>query len=390
MKIRLAPLLVSVIVAAAAFATKTGPTYNFDNVFYLGIAEEYRGYSLAEAHDSVYAQIKAALPQADYAKILSDGTPDDLVRIPSYESAESYGQQLPFYSIKPVYPLLIAAFRHFGVNGVTASFCISAISLGLLAALCCSWLSRYYAPWTAAAITVLLAFSSGVFNLGVDPRPDALYAAVVLGILALSARLPRLSPLVTGLMLLSILVRPDAIIFCVMMCFAWMVVNPRDYFRPLVTLGLSVVLYFADTKMHQSYSWGLLMYHAYINYLPYPRTHPASVNLSDLVRIYVKFGQPTYSQAFITMLLAAVSALVANLATSPVRSQLVAFSAALVATLPLHFLVHPSDNLRVRSAYYIASLILLLIAVARAANKVMDHGDPIARRWLLASPVASE
>jgi hypothetical protein len=380
LKHRLAPLIVFLIVAGAALATKTGPTYNFDNVFYLGFAEEIRGQTISEAHQSAYAQINAALPKEDYEKILSDGTADDLVRIPSATNVEVYRQQIPFYSIKPVYPLLIAVFRSVGVNGVNASFWISAVSLGLLAALCCSWLSRHYAVGLSAAVAVLIALSGGIFNLGVDPRPDALYAAVVIGTLMLTVRSARLSGVLIALMLFSMLVRPDAIILCVLMSLAWLVTKPRDYARPLIALALCLALYVGVTRVMGAYSWPTLMYHAYINYLPYPQTQPSVVHAADLLHIYAKFGQPIYSESFLTMLLVAVLALIGALVTAPLRSPLVVFSAALVLTLPLHFLVHPSDNMRVRSAYYIAALIFRLIAISKSAVRA----SPAMRRWVFA------
>jgi hypothetical protein len=213
-KYRVAPLVVFLIVAAAALMVKPGPTYNWDNLFYLGFAEQIRGATIADAHRSAYAQAKAALPMEDYAKLIADGTADDLVRGPAAADAESYGQQIPFYSVKPMYPLLIAAFRHFGVNGVRASFWLSAAALGLLAALCCAWLARYYSIGLSAAMTLLMVFSSGVFHLGVDPRPDALYCAAVIGTLMLSLRAPRLSGGLIALMLLCMLIRPDALILC--------------------------------------------------------------------------------------------------------------------------------------------------------------------------------
>jgi hypothetical protein len=385
LKNRLAPLVVFLIVAAAALATKSGPTYNFDNVFYLGVAERMLGHPIEEAHRSAYEQIRVALPPEDYQKILSDGTPDDLVRIPSANNVEAYRQQLPFYSVKPVYPLLIAGFRIFGVNGVIASLWISAVSLGLLAAMCCSWLGRYYSGAAAAVLSVLIALSAGVFNLGVDPRPDALYAAVVLGMLMLTVRTPRLSAALVALMLFSMLVRPDAIILCLLLCGAWMLLRPGEYGRPLVGIGLCVLLYMSVTRITGAYSWPVLMYHAYIAYQPYPETHPSAVHAVDLLHIYLKYGQPIYSQTFLTMLAVAVAALVASLLVEPLRSAPVACSAVLVLTLPLHFLVHPSDNMRVRSAYYVAALILLLIAVAKAARNVA----PPVSRWLLAPQSAA-
>jgi hypothetical protein len=158
-----------------------------------------------------------------------------------------------------------------------------------------------------------------------------------------------------------------------------MVIRPGESLRPVIALILCVALYLGVSRATGAYSWPTLMYHAYINYLPYPQTQPPKVHAADLVHIYLKFGQPLYSQTFLTMLLMAVLALIATALTGPARGPLVVFSAAIVVTLPLHFLVHPSDNLRVRSAYYIASLVLLLIAVSHAAGAA-----PVSvRRWLL-------
>jgi len=383
---KLAPLIVFVIVAVAALTVKTGPTYNWDNLFYLGFAEQIRGDSIAQAHESAYGQARAVLPKADYDRLISDGTPDDLVRGPAAQDAEAFRQQIPFYSVKPVYPLLIASFRCLGVNGVIASFWISAAALGLLAALCCGWLSRHYAVGISMAITLLIAFSSGVFNLGVDPRPDALYCAAVIGTLMLSVRSARLTGPLIALMLLCMLIRPDAIILCVFMCLAWMIIRPGEYLRPLIALALCVALYLGVSRAMGAYSWPTLMYHAYIHYLPYPQTHPSRVHVGDLVHIYLKFGQPLYSQTFLTMLLMAVLALLATALTGPARTPLVVFSAVLVLTLPLHFLVHPSDNLRVRSAYYVASLILLLIAISNAAAAAPAS----VQRWLLRDQTRTE
>ena len=181
-------------------------------------------------------------------------------------------------------------------------------------------------------------------------------------------------------MLLSMLVRPDAIILCVFLCLAWLLIRPGEYRRPLLGMALCITLYLGVTRIVGAYSWLTLMYHAYINYLPHPRTHPYAVHAADLLRIYLKFGQPLFSQSFLTMLLMAVLALLAALATAPLRSPQTALATVIVVTLPLHFLVHPSDNLRVRGAYYIAAFIFLLIAISNAAA---ISAAPNVRRWLL-------
>jgi hypothetical protein len=252
-----------------------------------------------------------------------------------------------------------------GVNGVVASFWISAAALGALAALCCLWLQERYAPGVSMTLGCLVALSSGVFNLGVDPRPDALYAVAVVALSMMAVRARGATWPLVLLFPCAILIRPDAVLMCVAVAVCWWLVSTAEWRKPVASLFLSAACYAAVTRWAGSYGWLTLMRHCCIKYLPYPATQPIAAGLHDLLHIYVRYGQPIYSQTFLTMVLVSVAAIIAALLTQPWRSAPVLLAFAMLTTIGLNFLVHPVDNLRVRSAYYVVSLLMLLSSLGR-------------------------
>jgi hypothetical protein len=360
---RLAPVLAFVFVTSVARYTQ--PVYNWDNLFYIGLAEMARGATVADAQHSAFAQARAALPVAEYERLIRNESPDDPLRTLVANDTEAFRQQLPFYAVKPIYPALILASRAMGVNGVVASFWISAAALGALAALCCLWLQQRYASGVSATLGCLVTFSSGVFNLGVDPRPDALYAVAVVALSMMAVRARGATWPLALLFPCAILIRPDAVLMCVAVAVCWWLINAAEWRKPVASLFLSAACYTAVTRLAGSYSWLTLMHHCCIKYLPYPATQPIAASLHDLLHIYVRYGQPVYSQTFLTMVLVSVAAIIAALLTHPWRSAPVLLAIAMLTTIGLSFLVHPVDNLRVRSAYYVVSLLMLLSSLGR-------------------------
>jgi hypothetical protein len=170
------------------------------------------------------------------------------------------------------------------------------------------------------------------------------------------------------------------VLLCAAVTVCWWLIDTSAWRKPVAALLLAAACYAAVTRLAGSYSWLTLMRHCCIKYLPYPATQPAAATLHDLVRIYAHYGQPLYSQTFLTMVLVSVAAIFAALLTQPWRSAPVLVATAMLVTSGLNFLVHPVDNLRVRSAYYVVSLLILLTSLA---NRRVELPEWL-RRHLLA------
>ena len=116
----------------------------------------------------------------DAIKPISSGAEiqvDNPYRVDVAKNPYHFAEQLPFYSIKPLYVELIKVIHHAGMPFPRATIIISAVSNFLLAAILWLWLGAYVTGWSLAAACSLIMLSPNILALARWATPDCLATA---------------------------------------------------------------------------------------------------------------------------------------------------------------------------------------------------------------------
>ena len=141
-------------------------------------------------------------------------------------SVEAFLVQLPMYTVKALYVAIIAVVVQLGGSSISAPFQISAVAYGGLAVLILLALARVASTLVMFAVGLALLLSPPFLEVGRLSTPDALSACLVFG--GLYALVFAARPLTgAGLLLLSIVARPNNVVLCVALASWWWWKNPR-------------------------------------------------------------------------------------------------------------------------------------------------------------------
>src|ERR1700687_4624230 len=99
---------------------------------------------------AIHAAAYSTLPASTY---LAFSSSDDPYRKDMAENAYHFVEQLPFYSVKPLYVTAVQIFRWAGLSYPYALVIPSSLSFLFIAVLVRNWLSIYYTPWIAVALS---------------------------------------------------------------------------------------------------------------------------------------------------------------------------------------------------------------------------------------------
>lgn len=266
---------------AAYFAAR--PTYNWDMVAYVAVALLDEGTAADRVHDVTYDLAKQAEPAAAYAD-LTDG--NDYRRLVAGDAAR-FAEQLPFYTVKPVYPWLMSLLHRAGIELVAASVAIAAAAYAGISLLLYIWLVRWLKPLVAVPVMALLALCPYLTPLAHLSTPDSLS---VLTLLATLFCLTEAISVAAGLVLLAlaILVRPENVVYAVVLP-AWLAWTGR--LRPLraaAAILVMIAVYLATTRWSGNYGWTTLFYFTYVDDTIDLARFVSPLGLGDYVRIYVQ------------------------------------------------------------------------------------------------------
>ena len=292
----LAPLLAMlvVLIAVGAYALYR-PAANADLVDYIATVQQWRGLSGQALSDATYRELEAYLTPAQYADVTGTAGDPSLNRNVYLRALaadpSALEEQIPFYSVKPLYPGLMLGLGAIGIPLGLASVLISATAYVLLGVLLLIWFRRHLGPWTSTLMASLLVISPPFWVLSQLSSPDALALLLVASAALAFAELrrPGLSIVV---LLIAILARPNAALIAIALIGVASVARPTSgvRLRPIWAVG-GVVATVAVTLVLQSvsenYGLGTLYYHAVVAYLPHPAQGAPAVPLADVAREYV-------------------------------------------------------------------------------------------------------
>ncbi|MEO6169003.1 MAG: hypothetical protein ABIO46_01695, partial [Chitinophagales bacterium] len=172
-------------------------------------------HNIDSVHTATYRHAQSELPPAAFEK-LTDASND--YRKKNFENAAYFHEQLPLYSIKPFYVLLIYLFYKAGVSLIAATILPSVLSYICIGALLFLWMSGIISLLKALIFSVLIMLSPPMWEIALSATPDALsgFLAFLAFFLIVEKR-----KIIAGLslLLLCITVRIDFVFLALMTLF---------------------------------------------------------------------------------------------------------------------------------------------------------------------------
>ena len=270
------------------------PLYNWDMIPYVAIALLDAGQPADTLREKTYDIIKESTPVERHEFLLggSNYKKDTYIRGADYRymvarDSKIFANQLPFYTVKPVYPALMSLFVRAGVNPVTATMVISGAAYAAICLLLYVWISRWLNPAISLVITALLSLNPILTPLAQLATPDALSVFVLLlgTFFVFETKFLRSG---IGIFIASILIRPENIIYAFI--FLGFLAAIRKLPLTSCAIGLCVAfgIYFAETRLSQNYGWSTLFYFTFIDWRILEGAPASSLGLSDYAHIYAK------------------------------------------------------------------------------------------------------
>ncbi len=269
-------LLAALSVAAWAVLK---PHYEWDVLGYMASALSFEETDKKSIHTQVYALAHAAMPLQAYTELVSQ-TP---YRRDMYADYDHFAQQIPFYSIRPLYVGAIYLLNKAGVNLARAPGVVSALAYFAIAVVLLLWINNYIAGVNGIGLPLLLILSPPMLMIAREMTPDALSAAVLIAAVYLLAEKRAL----TGFALLtlaSVWIKTDNVIYALIL-FSYLLVFGKDRlalsfanFALLVAGAVASCL--AIDLAAGNYGWSTVFHHTFVQFITNPAEQRFPVSFS--------------------------------------------------------------------------------------------------------------
>lgn len=378
------------VVALIAGTTFVGthPRYGWDMLGYVGVIESWHTSDSRLIQYTAYSAIRQV---PEYSELTGAAAcqPEayGAYRADLAHNSEHFSQQLIFYSVKPLYVLIVSAIHRLGLSYAKSFAVVSAVSYFALGWITWLWLSRYWPKWPTLGFCVLVMIDPEIMAVGRATSPDALALAALGSSLFLLLEYPA-SIWGPCLLLISLWIRPDALILVGALLITLLLLQVdselqfgnggaadfinlfwiqlkrnRGWLLLAATASLSfIIIQWAG----RPYSWRVLFYHSFIGYLVAPADSIVRVTPQMFVRILAVNFRTLLGNSAIAMVL-----LMGFLVTLLHPRQNYRFvTVAVIASVLLHFFFYPSDAARFHvPATFFVPVSLLVACAAFALNK---------------------
>ena len=191
--------LMLIVISLACIAM---PKCNFDGVFYSALASGSNDPLVLQGAGAEFLS-----HQSDRSELNASPYENDMMI-----NADHFKQQLPFYSVKPLYVLLLRVLHICGA-GWRSGAIISAICYFLLGVVVHRWLGAHYANLSVSLYAASLMLSPTLLQIVRWTSPDLV--SILISVTAIWCILELRKPLSAAVLLLAgIWVRPETVVFC--------------------------------------------------------------------------------------------------------------------------------------------------------------------------------
>ncbi|MDO9318407.1 MAG: hypothetical protein Q7V56_09420 [Gammaproteobacteria bacterium] len=265
--------------------------YTWDVVGYVGAALSWQTSDPLAIHTQTYELLRLELPEQAFAGLVGGPYATAMA-----SNAEQFYSQLDMYRIKPLYVGLLNLLDAVGLSLVDAGKMLSVVPAGLLCILIYVWLKRHVSANFALSITVLLSLCSRLFDVARVILPDSLSALILVLAVYLLLERPAATRWAFSLLVLSILVRTNNILFVTPLLIyvgyaesrlrGWQSIEVR---RSAIALVVAVICYFVVSASF-NHQWWRLFHHTFIE------------SIADMNAFAVSFSFDQYLQVLGTRL----------------------------------------------------------------------------------------
>ena len=283
---------------------------------------------------------------------------DNPYRVDVAANPYHFTEQLPFYSIKPIYIALIRALHRTGMPFQKAAVAISAASSFVLALLLWYWLGAYLAGLPLVAACALIMLSPNILVLSRWATPDCL--ATTIAAIGLYLILERKSYFWgSSALLLDVWVRTDALVLAGIVFAVLLLCRRLDTAQFLALSILALGSYFTINHFGGNYGWPALFYNSFSGGLAAPGE--AVLHLSPSA-----YAHQVVRGAFLWLISGgfALYVLLGALAIWLNRSSLYTYMvSAVLAARVVSYLLYPNGDQRYTAVLFVLVLVSLVIAV---------------------------
>jgi hypothetical protein len=325
------------------------PEYSWDLLGYIGSAVD--STDARTIHDVAFDAIRPVAAKKDIQV-------DNPYRVDVAANAYHFAEQMPFYSIKPVYVALIKGEHRLGIPLPRAAVAISAVSNFLLALLVWRWLSPYLAGLPLAASCTLIMLSPNILELSRWATPDSLATLVAaLGIYLILER--NLYFWGCSFLVFDIWVRTDVLVLAGIVFLVLLLRGKLDFAQFASLCVLSLGSYFAINYFAGNYGWPALFYNSFMGGLTTPGETLIHFSRSAYLHQFVRGAYLwLISGSFALYLLLGGLAIWLN--RSSLYTDMVA---AVLTSRVVSYVLYPNGDQRYTAVLFVLIPVALVIAV---------------------------
>jgi len=269
-----------------SYLARHTPT-NWDMLAYSWLALPDSEFSAEEKFTETYRLARSKLADKDYNQLLGRlPLVDETYREKVSQDPKLFEQQLGFYRVKPAMPLAMRGLGAFGLDPLDAGKYIVLFSyfcFGLLFFMALrSLVPTPIAATAAAAYGAIILFTTSV---GWQITPDALSCLVLCGAFYVY-QIKGNSAAAMGLLILSVLVRPDNAILCgvILISSTLLRIGSRKWL--LIAAILLSLEYWALISSVNYYGWSAHFYVTFVERIADIKDFQSSLSFSDYVARY--------------------------------------------------------------------------------------------------------
>jgi len=255
----------------------TQPYMNWDIVTYTGTVLSWKYKDAQTLYTATAELLKAELPDWVYKQVWLDS---ELT-----QNAKAFAQQLPFYTVKPLYTGSMGLLHKLGATLTASSWIISALSMaGLLALMLFLPPKRLHLIWLPGIAALLWLGPWPMADLARFSTPDALSLFLVMAAAASWLRWKNWL-LLALLGMLATLARPDCMLLVAMLGFASLLPLAGSYrlkpWQGVIVIGAAITTYIASNLLMGGYGWEKLFVYNFLEKTPYPADATRRITLHD-------------------------------------------------------------------------------------------------------------
>jgi len=344
---------VALFAGLSAFALKQ-PTYSWDLVGYIG------------------SSISTADPQIIYRETFNAIQPirsnkgiqlENPYRADVAANPYHFSEQLPLYSIKPAYVLLIKSLHRVGLPYPKSAVVISAASNFALAILLWFWLGAHLEGVALFGASTLVMLSPNVLELSRWATPDALAMFVAAaGLYLILARDKYFWG--SALLVIDVWIRTDSVVLAGIVMFVLLLRGKLDFLQFASLSVLALASYFIIGHYSGDYGWTVLFSNSFLGGV----TAPAETVLHVSLKMYVAQLVKGIYLLLVDGSFALYALLVALTLWIRKSSPYAQIAAVVLGARIVSYLLYPNGDPRYTAVLYVMVPVALVFAISNEIN----------------------